>query len=78
MRDTRHEAYGDNHPRFGIPEGEVGLDELTEFLAGLSSIGYFGGDKKPLSFELKPCTGESAEEIIAESTGILDDAWARA
>ena len=73
-----HEAYGDNHPRFGIPEGENGLDELAEFLAGLASIGYFAGDKKGLSFELKPCSGETAEEIISESTSLLDAAWTQA
>ena len=78
MSQPGHEAYGDNHPRFGIPEGENGLDELAEFLAGLAKIGYFAGDKKALSFELKPCSGERAEEIIAESTALLDAAWAQA
>ena len=78
MSHPEHEAYGDNHPRFGIPEGENGLDELAEFLAGLASIGYFSGDRKPLSFELKPCSGEAAKEIIAESTELLDAAWTQA
>ncbi len=78
MKHPEHEAYGDNHPRFGIPEGENGLEELVEFLAGLNGIGYFEGPKKPLSFELKPCSGESAEEIIIESAGLLDTAWSQA
>lgn len=75
MRVPEHEAYGDNHPRFGIPEGENGLQELTVFLRGLHDIGYFDAAKRPLSFELKPCTGENAADIIAESQSILQQAW---
>ena len=75
MRDSNHEAYGDCHPRFGIPEGENGLPELTEFLKILKAIGYFSGNKKPLSFEIKPCKGESSEEIINQSKELLDQAW---
>ena len=77
MRNPDHEAYGDNHPRFGIPDGENGLDELVTFLAVLKDIGYFQGRKKPLSFEIKPCSGETAQEIIAESQGLLDNAWSQ-
>ena len=78
MRDAQHEAYGDNHPRFGIPAGENGLKELVEFLKALAEIGYFNGSLKPLSFEIKPCKGETPEEIIKESQQLLDQAWAQA
>jgi sugar phosphate isomerase/epimerase len=78
MRDAQHEAYGDNHPRFGIPAGENGLPELVEFLKALAEIGYFAGAAKPLSFEVKPCTGETSEEIVRESQKLLDQAWAQA
>lgn len=77
MRKPDHEAYGDNHPRFGIPEGENGLDELVTFLTVLNGLGYFDGKNKPLSFEVKPCSGESTEEIVKESQELLDQAWAQ-
>ena len=76
VRDPLHEAYGDNHPRFGIPQGENGLDELVEFLQVLARIGYFDGGKKPLSFEVKPCSGETSLEIIEDSIRYLEQAWA--
>lgn len=78
IRDTKHPAYGDNHPRLGIPEGENGVDELAEFLSALAEIGFFDGSRKPLSFEVKPGAGENAEEIIKESQEFLDKAWAKA
>ena len=75
MKNPDHEVYGDNHPKFGIPDGENGLEELVAFLKVLKDIGYFKGSKKPLSFEIKPCRGETAESIIAESQEFLDKAW---
>ena len=77
LRNPDHEAYGDNHPRFGIPDGENGLPELVEFLKVLNRIGYFDGQKRPLSFELKPGTGESTAEIVKESQALLDQAWSQ-
>ena len=75
MRDSSHEAYGDNHPRFGIPKGENGLNELVEFLKVLVDIGYLNGSKKPISFEVKPCSGETSEQVVKESKELLDKAW---
>ena len=75
VRHPRHEAYGDNHPRFGIPQGENGLDELAEFLRVLARVGFFDGGKKPLSFEVKPCSGETSLEVIEDSIRFLEEAW---
>lgn len=77
MRNKQHPAYGDNHPRFGIEDGENGLKELTDFLSVLKEIGYFDGPKKPLSFELKPAPDESPHEVIQEAQDFLDKAWAK-
>jgi hypothetical protein len=33
-------GYGDQHPRFGFPGGENGVEELAAFLRGLFEIGY--------------------------------------
>ncbi|MHB9038506.1 MAG: hypothetical protein ACYC64_17780 [Armatimonadota bacterium] len=80
MRDPSHPAYGDEHPCFGIDGGENGVDELTEFLAGLFEIGYFDGKTpKPLTFEIKPIAAwsETTEMIVARSKRTLNKAWAR-
>jgi sugar phosphate isomerase/epimerase len=76
MRNKQHPAYGDNHPRFGIADGENGVDELTEFLRALKKIGFFDSPKKPLSFELKPAADEIPGEVIKEAQEFLDKAWA--
>lgn len=78
MKNTQHPAYGDNHPRFGIIDGENGVDELARFLTALAEIGFFNGSKKPLSFELKPAAAESPTEIIIEAQQFLDKAWEKA
>jgi len=75
MRHPEHEAYGDNHPPFGIQEGENDLPELVEFLKVLNDIGYLDGSHRVLSFEVKPCTGDTAGGVIAASKKLLDEAW---
>jgi len=76
MREPGHPAYGDNHPMFGIEEGENGEGELTEFLRVLLEIGYVGrGGHNIVSFELKPFGQQSAEEIIENGKQTLDAAW---
>lgn len=76
MRHPQHPAYGDNHPPLGIPEGENGVEEVTEFLRQLLRVGYLGeGPRRSVSFEVKPLPGQSPREVVAESLRILDEAW---
>jgi len=78
MDDPGHEAYGDNHPRFGAPGTRNGVPELAEFLRGLLDIGYLSQENRGiLSFEVKPMSGESAEAVIAGSKRALLEAWRR-
>ncbi|MGH7363743.1 MAG: sugar phosphate isomerase/epimerase family protein [Candidatus Methylomirabilales bacterium] len=73
-----HPAYGDQHPRFGLPGGENDVRELVAFLKELFAIGYLGKGKRPLvAFEVKPQPGESSGAVIAGSKRALLDAWAR-
>jgi len=81
MSDTSHPAYGDRHPRFGCPGGEVGVEELKRFLESLIYGGYF---KKSVpttmpvvSFEVRPMAGERPEWVIANAKRTLRQAWAR-
>lgn len=80
MKDKSHPSYGDQHPRFGILEGENGIDELTDFLEVLFEIGYLGSNSGTLpivSFEVKPIPGETLELTIAHSKRALVEAWSR-
>ena len=78
MHNPDHPAYGDNHPRFGCPDGENDTPEVVDFLRELLNIGYLDPDKRPvLSFEVSPMDGESPELVLANSKRVLDEAWAQ-
>ena len=73
-----HEAYGDNHPRFGIPGGENDVPQVVEFLRVLMEIGYLNSQNPPfLSFEVRPRPDEPVEVLLANSKRVLNEAWAR-
>ncbi|MFQ5658416.1 MAG: sugar phosphate isomerase/epimerase family protein [Candidatus Methylomirabilales bacterium] len=73
-----HPAYGDQHPRFGIPGGENDVPQVVEFLKELFHIGYLGEGKRPIvAFEVKPLPGESSEIVIAGAKRTLVDAWSQ-
>jgi sugar phosphate isomerase/epimerase len=75
-RDPQHPAYGDQHPVFGIPEGENDVPEIREFLAGLMDIGFLEEEgQRILSFEVKPFGNQSTEEIVRICKERLDEAW---
>jgi sugar phosphate isomerase/epimerase len=75
IKNTSHFAYGDQHPRFGIPAGENDVPQVREFLKTLQEIGYFDPAKRPiLSFEIKPGPGEDSEVIIEEAKRVLNEA----
>ncbi|MFW6163578.1 MAG: sugar phosphate isomerase/epimerase family protein [Planctomycetota bacterium] len=77
MQDAGHEAYGDNHPRLGLPGGENDVPELTAYLSELLAAGCLDPQRRPiLSFEVKPLAGESVEALIAGSKRTLARAWA--
>lgn len=78
MRDPNHPAYGDEHPPFGIPEGENGVEELRELLRVLLEIGYLN-TKNPgmVSFEIKPFEDWTSEKVITNAKETLQQAWAK-
>lgn len=78
LKDKAHPAYGDWHPRFGLPGGENDVEELAMFLRELFNVGYLGQGKRPVvAFEVKPMPGERSEAIIAGAKRTLREAWAR-
>lgn len=78
MDDPAHEAYGDNHPRFGAPGTRNDVAELTEFLKVLLDAGYTSRKcRRAVSFEVKPMKDERSEAVIAGSKRTLLEAWRR-
>jgi sugar phosphate isomerase/epimerase len=79
--DSKHPAYGDKHPRFGLPGGANGVEELKRFLEALIYAGYFKRNtpttKPVVSFEVQPLPGESSALVIANAKRTLRQAWAR-
>ncbi|MCW8131596.1 MAG: sugar phosphate isomerase/epimerase [Planctomycetota bacterium] len=80
MKDPKHPAYGDEHPRFGCEGGENDVAELAEYLRALVFTGYLGAKRPILSFEVKPMAAhkEDPRWILAHSKRTLAAAWALA
>lgn len=71
-------AYGDVHPRFGFPNGENDVAEVTHYLKVLLEIGYLNTENPPIvSFEVKPFGDEDPDVVIANAKRTLNLAWAR-
>jgi sugar phosphate isomerase/epimerase len=77
VKKAGHPAYGDQHPRFGLPGGENDVPQLVEFLKVLFEIGYLGKGRRPVvAFEVKPLPGETSGAVIASAKRTLLEAWA--
>jgi len=74
-------GYGDQHPRFGFPGGENGVQELAAFLRGLFEIGYLeqtpDGTKPWVGIEVKPMPDETSDMVLAGTKRAWIEAWAR-
>jgi sugar phosphate isomerase/epimerase len=71
-------AYGDVHPRFGFPNGENDVEQVTHYLKVLLDIGFLNERNPPVvSFEIKPFGDEDPEIVIANAKRTLNEAWTR-
>jgi len=81
VSDRGHAAYGDKHPRFGVPGGVNRVEEVKRFLEALIYAGYFRRNTPTampvVSFEVRPMEGESSPLVIANAKRTLLQAWAR-
>jgi len=81
VSDASHAAYGDRHPRFSLPGGAHGVEELKRFLEALVYAGYFKRNTPTtmpvMSFEIRPMEGEDPALVIANAKRTLTQAWAR-
>lgn len=71
------EAYGDQHPRFGFPNGTNDTEELLDFFRVLKKEGFFNAQNPyVISFEVKPWGDEDADIILANTKRVVNRAWA--
>ncbi len=71
------EGYGDEHQRFGFPNGSNNTNEVLEFLQVLKEEGFFNAkDPYVLSFEVKPWKDEDSDIVLANAKRVLNRAWA--
>jgi sugar phosphate isomerase/epimerase len=78
VKDPSMPAYGDQHPRFGFPNGEVDVDEMVEYLRLLKNIGFLSEERRPIvSFEVKPFGDEDPDLVVANAKRVLNLAWTR-
>jgi sugar phosphate isomerase/epimerase len=78
VKQPGHPAYGDQHPRFGLPGGENDVPQVAEFLKALVEIGYLGKGRRPVvAFEVKPLASETSGAVVANAKRTLLEAWAR-
>ncbi len=72
-----HEAYGDQHPRFGFPESANDTEQLLDFFRVLKEEGFFRAQEPyVLSLEVKPWTGEDGDLVLAGTKRVINRAWA--
>lgn len=71
------EGYGDQHPRFGFPNGSNDVEQVLDFLKVLKAEGFLNAAKQyVLSFEVKTRPDEDADVIVANAKRVLNRAWA--
>lgn len=76
IKSPEMDGYGDQHPRFGFPNGENDVKELADYLRLLLNIGFLNEENRPIvSFEVKPYGNEDSEVVIANSKRTLNLAW---
>jgi len=80
LRNKQHPFFGDNHPRFGIPDGENGVPEVAEFIRQLRAQGFFSRavptGRPVLTIEVKPMPGEDGDLVLANAQRVWQQAWA--
>ena len=76
-KDPTTLGYGDEHQRFGFPNGTNDVPQVLEFLRVLKNEGFFRADNPyVLSFEVKPWKDEDPEIVLVNSKRVLSRAWA--
>lgn len=76
LKNPHDPMFGDRHPSFFYPGGQLHKADLVCVLRVLRQIGYFDeGDARKLLFEVTPLPGENADACVAAHLALLSDAW---
>lgn len=79
IKDRSAAHFGDKHLPFGVPDSEIGVKELADFLRTLVETGFFKRPKptrRPVvSFEVGSYQGESEEMVLANVKRVFVEAW---
>lgn len=80
VRDRKDIRWGDLQPRFGIPEGEIGVEEVAEYFRLLVQEGFLNRQDRPIvSAEVRPLLEyETSEVVLASTKRVIQQAWALA
>ncbi len=72
--------YGDQHPPFGYPRSENGVEQVRVFLSALHYSGYFSRPSPyrlpTVSFEVKPLPDQDPLIVLANAKRVLREALA--
>jgi len=78
VRYRENPRFGDDHPRFGIDEGEHDQDSIVEFLKDLEAVGFFtekaSGSKPIVSIEVKPDGADDPRALMSQSIDLFLEA----
>ena len=78
MYNRNDPFFGDRHPPFGYPGGEIDVPELTTILRALLDVGYLSKQSRgTLVIETQPAPGGDVEALIQQGLAKLDVAWRR-
>jgi sugar phosphate isomerase/epimerase/DhnA family fructose-bisphosphate aldolase class Ia len=61
---------GDVHPRFGAPNGQVGPEQLADFMKALAEVNYQG----PLGIAVRPSGSEVPRSVIHVALSLVNEA----
>lgn len=85
LKNEGNQRFGDTHPYFGYPGGEMDVKEISQFLSILKKYKYFGlvsperysgKDGMPtISFEVIRHDNEDARHLIANTKRVFRKAW---
>jgi len=77
LKNPAHPAYGNQHPPLAIPDGEIGYEQLQQFLSDLFRIGFLSEGRVRLgqmSFDVAPLEGQHPAEVVSQTKEMLDSA----
>lgn len=76
--NKKHFLYGDLQPRFGMPETELGVEDVADYIRHLIELGLLNKKDRPImSAEVRPLLpGETSELVLANTKRVFKEAWA--